>query len=192
MSGGEVSGFKEPSIAEAYLMMLTSRIIGGYYRKYIESLHLQGNEKVLEYGSGSGAASKYLVRALPDGQLTCVDISRVWMRFVKRAVGKFQNVDFVREDMAEMVIMDEAYDCAFVHFVLHDVPQPQRAGKVKFLARKLKKGGKVYVREPTGAKHGMPAAEVRELMAAAGLRETGCGTGKSPEGWPTFHGVYVK
>ena len=186
------AGFKEPSLAEAYLLMFTSRLVGGYYRKYIESLGLKGDERVLEYGSGSGAASRYLIRALPKGHLTCVDISQVWMRFAQRAVGRYPNVDFLRGDLAGLPIEDGSRDGVFIHFVLHDLPQGERAEKVKLLARKLKKGGKVYLREPTGENHGMPAAEIRALMAGAGLAEISSGTGKSPEGWPTFQGTYVK
>jgi len=189
MSG---SGFKEPSLPEAYLMAATSRLIGGYYRKYVESLHLKGTERILEYGSGSGAASRYLARALPEGHLTCVDISTVWMRFARRAVGRCPNVDFLRGDLAGLPIEAGSRDGVFVHFVLHDIPRGEREEKVKLLARKLKKGGKVYVREPTGEGHGMPAAEVRGLMAGAGLTETSSATGRSPEGWPTFEGIYVK
>lgn len=187
----DAGSFKEPSLLEAYLMAATSRLIGGYYRKYVESLGLRGTEKILEYGSGSGAASRYLVRALPDGYLTCVDISKVWMRFARRAVGRCSNVDFLWGDLAGLPIEPGSRDGVFFHFVLHDLPQGERAEKVSLLARKLKKGGKVYIREPTGEKHGMPAAEIRAITAAAGLAEISSGTGKSPEGWPTFEGIYV-
>ena len=114
------------------------------------------------------------------------------MRFVKRAVGKYPNVDFLRGDLAGLPIEAESRDGVFIHYVLHDLPREERAGKVRLLSRKLKKGGKVYLREPTGKNHGMPADEIRAIMAGAGLTEVSSQAGKDPQGWPTFQAVYVK
>lgn len=190
MSGS--NSFKEPNLALAYLQAFAAQLKGDYYKKYIESLHLAGSERMLEYGSGPGVASVLLAQALPKGYLTCVDISKVWIRFVKRAAGKYQNVDIMQGDLASLPLQKGSYDGVFVHFVLHDVPGPSRAEKVRMLAAKLKKGGKVYIREPTGEKHGMPATEIRALMTDAGLIEISSETGRSPQGRPTFQAVYTR
>lgn len=52
--GFSEAGFKEPSLAEAYLLMVTSRILGGYYRKYIESLGLMAAAGLTETSSQTG------------------------------------------------------------------------------------------------------------------------------------------
>jgi hypothetical protein len=56
----------------------------------------------------------------------------------------------------------------------------------------LKKGGKPFIREPTGESHGMAAEEVRAIMASNGLRQANSATGKGPQGWPTYQGVQAK
>ncbi len=64
--------------------------------------------------------------------------------------------------------------------MLHDVPPWDRPAIVAELARLLRPGGRLFLREPTGKKHGMPAAQARELFAAAGLTETLASEGKVP------------
>lgn len=195
MSGeGDAVRFKEPNLLVATIQaFLTGTMMSSYYGNYVQGLGLRGSERMLEYGSGPGSASKHLARALGNGgHLTCVDISEVWIGFAKRAVGKYPNVDFQLGDIAAMDITDGSYDAVFIHFVLHDVPEAIRREKVGILVRKLKAGGKVYVREPTGDRHGMPASEIRAILAENGLKEVSAGIGKNPNGWPTFHCVYVK
>jgi ubiquinone/menaquinone biosynthesis C-methylase UbiE len=188
-----ISDFKEPNRLEAALQAFVRRVfVRSYYSKYVESLGLSGNEKILEYGSGSGSASKCLARALLDGHLTCLDISQVWMGYAKKATRKFSNVDYLQGDIADLRIPDASYDAVFIHYMLHDIPPGIRQEKSKILLSKLKKGGKAFVREPTGENHGMAAEEIRAIMTANGLREAGSSTGKGPRGWPTFQGVYVK
>lgn len=53
--------FEEPSRLKAYRMMFEMNVLGRpYYQRYVKELGLHGNERVLEYGSGPGAASRYL------------------------------------------------------------------------------------------------------------------------------------
>lgn len=192
MSGKGEAPFKEPWLVMAYLQAFAAKAKGSYYEKYIESLHLGKSEKILEYGSGPGVASAYLAQALPQGHLTCVDISKVWISFAKRAAGTYPNVDFMQGDLSELKLEDESYDGIFVHFILHDIPESQRSEKVRLLVSKLKKGGKIYVREPTREKHGMPGGEIQSIMTKHRLKEINSETGKSPQGFPTFQCIYVK
>ncbi|HMK45745.1 MAG TPA: class I SAM-dependent methyltransferase [Methanocella sp.] len=192
MSGNDEKPFREPLLALAYLQAFAARYRSGYYEKYIESLHLEGSERMLEYGSGPGVASAFLARTLTGGCLTCVDISKVWMRFARRTAGRYPNVEFLQGDLSDLEIGDESYDGAFVHFMLHDIPASQRSEKIGILVSKLKRGGRVYLREPTREKHGMPAEEIRAILGRHGLKEISSGTGNSPVGWPTFQCIYVK
>ena len=74
----------------------------------------------------------------------------------------------------------ESFDVALVHWMLHDVHPQDRPEIVAELARLLRPGGRLFLREPTAAKHGMPSAQARELFAAAGLTETLATEGKAP------------
>ncbi|OPY26100.1 MAG: hypothetical protein A4E28_02695 [Methanocella sp. PtaU1.Bin125] len=189
----QAATFKEPNRFLAAFQAFTYRVIArSYYRPYIESLGLRGDERVLEYGSGPGVASQLLAQALPDGHLTCVDISRVWMGYVKKVADKYSNVDLMHGDVADLDIPLESYDVVFVHYILHDIPARFQREKMRIVLSKLKKGGRCYIREPTSPAHGIAPEEIRAIMRENGLRETGAATGKSPQGAPTFQGVYEK
>lgn len=55
------------------------------YSGYADSLGLQGNEKVLELGCGSGALSRHIASRLSQGsRLTCLDTSKAWIEVARR------------------------------------------------------------------------------------------------------------
>ena len=56
----------------------------------------------------------------------------------------------------------------------------------------LRPGGRLFSREPTNTKHGMPAAQLRDLFAAAGLSETLASEGKAPILGEHYRAVWTK
>jgi cyclopropane fatty-acyl-phospholipid synthase-like methyltransferase len=67
--------FANPSFFEGWLMDMTNyRFAAFNCKKYIESLPIQGDEQVLDFGCGVGGCAKYLIKRLNrGGRLTCVD-----------------------------------------------------------------------------------------------------------------------
>ena len=90
---------------------------------------------------------------------------------IQKKMNNYSNVEFKLGTIFDLDIPDNSYDAVVIHYVLHDIDSNLREEIVKALSRKLKKGGKVYIREPLADNHGMPAAEIRELMIEAGLNE---------------------
>jgi ubiquinone/menaquinone biosynthesis C-methylase UbiE len=164
------------------------------YKRYVDSFSLVGNEVMLDYGSGWGRISRYIAeRLLPGkGQLTCVDVSRVWMETIQKRLRKYPNVDYKLGDIATLDIADNAYDIVVVHFVLHHVDKDQRQARVDILARKLKPHGRLFLREPTREQHGTPVVEIRDLMSTAGLHEHESRMSKSLLMGEVFDGVFDK
>ncbi len=151
-----------------FLLTLIER---SFYERYVDEMGLKGDEAVLEYGPGPGKMSKYLARALPRGRLVCVDVSRVWMGIVHKVLREYKNVDFKLGDISGLAIDDGSFDVLVVSFVLHDVDADERQNIMHTLVKKLKKGGKAFVREPDKQGHGMRVEEVRALMRISGLKE---------------------
>ncbi len=86
-------------------------------------------------------------------------------------MNKYPNVDFKLGTIYDLDILDNYYDEVVIPYVLHDIGQDLREKIVKSLVVKLKKGRKVYIREPLADNHGMPSDEVRNLMINEGLNE---------------------
>ena len=167
--------------AVAAARVLTNRVLGPLYGRYVRQMGLRGDERVLDYGSGSGAAARHLAARLhPDGRLTCVDISARWQEALRSVLRRYPEVDLRCGDIRTLGLPGASFDVVLVHWMLHDVPPWDRPSIVAELARLLRPGGRLFSREPTSTKHGMPAAQVRELFAAAGLTETLATEGKAP------------
>jgi ubiquinone/menaquinone biosynthesis C-methylase UbiE len=186
--------FTEPSSLKVFATVLGGYVGSRSYQRYVESLGLTGGEWVLDYGSGSGRITRHIAERLApeSGHLTCVDISTVWMDVVKKRLKGYPNADFKLGDIAALDIPDDAYDVVVVHFVLHHVDADVRQKNVSILSQKLKKGGRLFIRDPVREEHGTPAHEIRQLMANAGLHEGAFQMEKSFHLGPRYSGVFVK
>jgi ubiquinone/menaquinone biosynthesis C-methylase UbiE len=143
---------------------------------------LLGDERVLDYGSGGGAAARHIAKRLEagGGRLTCMDVSARWQALIRKVLRAHANVEFRLGDVRRMGLPAASFDVVLVHWMLHDIAPRDRPSIVAELARLLCPGGRLFSREPTASRHGMPAAQVRELFAAAGLTETCAAQGKAP------------
>lgn len=166
--------FKEPSSIEVFFTVAVGYSFGSFfYKNYVKSLNLNGNERILDYGSGSGALSRHIAQILLNrgGYLTCVDISQKWMDTIKKRMNKYPNVDFKFGKIEDVNIEESSYDSIIIHYVLHDIKSDLREDILKVLIKKLKLGGKIYIREPIAENHGMPTDEIKRLMQKLGCKE---------------------
>lgn len=188
------AAFTEPAPLEVFLTRVLLGTIGrGVYRRHVDSLGLTGAEKVIDYGSGAGIGATYLASKLTKGgSLTCVDISQRWLAEAKRRLKKYRNVDFRHGDICLLDLPDGVYDAVVISFVLHDIPEGGRLQKLRCLVKKLRRGGKIFVREPTSGNEGITPGEVRSLMAGCGMEEVTLVKGSIPLMGPTFDATYVK
>ncbi len=184
----------EPGRVEVWAArVFTNGLLGPLYGRYVDQMGLRGDERVLDYGSGSGAAARHLAtRLFPEGRLTCVDISERWQRALRSVLKAYPDVRLCCGDVRTLGLPEADYDVVLVHWMLHDVPPWDRPGIVAQLVRLLRPNGRLFSREPTNARHGMPAAQLRELFAAAGLSETLATEGKSPILGEHYRAVWIK
>jgi 2-polyprenyl-3-methyl-5-hydroxy-6-metoxy-1,4-benzoquinol methylase len=170
----------EPTDAEIRLTLAFGlTVLSPYYRQFVRGLHLNGSERVLDFGSGSGVCTRHIATRLSEagGSLDCVDISHKWIRVARRTLRHYHNVNFHLGDILEAPLPDGAFDTVVVHFVLHDIPVMQRAGVIHALARKLKPRGCLRVREPIT--ESLSVENLRQLMLDTGLVADELGTRRS-------------
>jgi ubiquinone/menaquinone biosynthesis C-methylase UbiE len=189
------TGAPEPGRAEVLAARLfTNGLLGPLYGRYVDQMGLRGDERVLDYGSGSGAAARHLARRLEagGGSLTCVDISERWQAALRSVLKAYPDVRLCCGDVRTLGLLEGGYDVVLVHWMLHDVPPWDRPSIVAELARLLRPGGRLFSREPTNTRHGMPAEQLRGLFAAAGLTETLASEGKAPILGEHYRAVWTK
>lgn len=186
-----MSGY-EPSPLEVRLTLwLGNTIASPIYTSYINNLQLVGNERVLDFGSGSGVCSKHLAARLQKGggHLTCLDVSRTWNAIIQKTLKRYANVDYLLGDINSLNIPDRSFDVIICHFVIHDIPANERQMIVNHWSRILKAGGKVFLREPIGTE-GISIDELRHLMQQSGFKESSSRISRVPLMGETLEGVF--
>ncbi|GLB28822.1 hypothetical protein LAD12857_07450 [Lacrimispora amygdalina] len=166
-----------------------NRLFSFIYKKHINQLGIEGNEIILDFGSGSGAGSRQLAKKLykSNGHLTCVDISEYWMKIAKTRMIHLDNVDFFVGQLPELKLDEKSFDIIYIFYALHEVPKKLRSGIVSEFFRVLKNEGRLLIKEPQRENDGMPVNEIEELMMCNGFYRESCNVSRG-----TYSAVYKK
>lgn len=160
--------YEPPTIEISLTLALGLTVLSPYYRGFARSLNLRGDERVLDFGSGSGICSRHIAARLQSGgHIDCVDISDSWMEVIRKTLQRYDNIGYYPGHITELALPKSAYDLVVVHYVLHDIPAAERQGVINALARLLKPAGRLVLREPQG--EGLKQEEIIILTIAAGL-----------------------
>ncbi|MFP3909049.1 MAG: class I SAM-dependent methyltransferase [Archaeoglobaceae archaeon] len=184
---------ENPGAIEGFFIDLTNnRLASPLYKKYVDSLHFKGDERLLDFGCGGGTLTGHVARKLENGQVIGVDTSEYWIEKARKRLKGLHNVELKQGNIIDMDINN--FDVIFIHFVLHEIEGggKQRLATAKSLAEKLKPEGKIIIREPTKASHGMSSSEITALMNKAGLREIRGESQKSMFLGPMYFGIFEK
>lgn len=137
----------EPTRLEIFLTRIAFFLWGkSVYKTFADHLHLDGGEQVLDFGCGMGTVAFYVAKRLPNGKLTCLDISHRWLKECRRTLKSYGNVIFKLCEFMEL--LDESFDVVYCHFVLHDISESELEIVIPALAKSLKSGGSLFFREP--------------------------------------------
>lgn len=181
----EFSGFK----GRFFAWFLTSPLrrvlemkMGKPEARMLELLQLQGGERVLDAGCGSGFHTLLLAEQLPEGQVVAVDVSPEMLDRLRRNAARrklSERVEVLRADGLQLPLEDESVDRAVSAAVWHHLDDPQQA--CRELARALRPGGRAVVSDleiqpATKAVKGLDGhdrafgpADMKRIMEEAGL-----------------------
>lgn len=149
-------------------------LLGGplLYNAYFQTFGLKGNENILDFGCGGGAASKCLVNLLKkEGHITCIDLSGYWIERARKRLGKYSNIECISGDIRTLDIPESSFDVISIIHVVHDINPEDRLDTVNTLSRKLKTGGSLFIKEPVKKPHGLSPEEIKDIFADTGLTE---------------------
>ena len=86
----------------------------------------QKNIKILEIGCGTGAFTRFLNQALPDAQVTAIDLSPNYIKKAKSRTVDKGAVDFMVADAQSLPFKDGQYDAVVSVFLHHELPKQVR------------------------------------------------------------------
>jgi ubiquinone/menaquinone biosynthesis C-methylase UbiE len=163
------AAYEPPTLEVSLTLGLGLTVLNPYYRDFARSLELSGSERVLDFGSGSGICTRHIAAILErgGGRLDCVDISSGWMQVIRQTLRRYKNLSYHLGQINDLNLPEGAFDAVVVHFVLHDIPASDRDVVVTALARKLKPGGRLIIREPHD--RGLALSDLNALAAKAGM-----------------------
>ncbi len=137
----------EPSHLEIFFARLAFFLYGkSVYKAFAERLPLKGNELVLDFGCGMGTVAYYAAKKLPQGHLTCMDISGRWLDTCRRTLRSYENITFSQQRNPELT--KESFDVVYCHFVLHNFSEDELERTIPALVRSLRSYGVLVFREP--------------------------------------------
>jgi len=187
--------FERPRRIEFFFDAMLNHGLGrSLYKRSAKEIGLEGNEEVLDFGAGSGALSRHVAEILLSGggKVTCLDTSAAWTAIARKRLKKYRNIQFVVGDLRNLNIEAASFNVVVVHLVLHEIGREKRQGTVEALSRTLKDGGRLFIKEPTKVRHGVPTEEIRQLMTRSGLTETWFSISRSLHMGPLYTGVFGK
>lgn len=141
-----------------------------FYELFIRRLHLEGDENILDFGSGSGNLALLISRRLNrGGRITCLDISEEWIEIARKRLKKCRNAGFLSESILDLEVGENIYDLIICHNSIHHVPREQRLKTVLEMKKALKPKGRIALKEPVKRDHGMSMEDIDALMNGVGM-----------------------
>ena len=143
--------------AATALGMIWSSKVGkpALWRRTLDGLALQGDERALDVGCGRGLVLNELALRLPSGRATGVDIwrgkdqsgnTRAVAELNARLVGVADRVEIVDGDMTALSFPDDSFDLVTASLAIHNVRLAEdRARALQGIMRVLRPGGRVVI-----------------------------------------------
>lgn len=130
--------------ASAYEGGITARWRDPLQRGAFDALGLTANDRLLDVGCGTGAASRRA--ATIAGSVVGVDLSTEMLHNATLLAGDLDDVTFMRADAEALPFADASFTAVLCSNSLHHYPNPARG--LAEMARVLEPGGRLVVGDP--------------------------------------------
>jgi ubiquinone/menaquinone biosynthesis C-methylase UbiE len=130
--------------AGAYEGGFTARWRDPVQQGAFEALELTANDRLLDVGCGTGAASRRA--ATVAAAVVGIDLSSEMLREASQLAGGLNKAGFVRADAEALPFADASFSAAICTNSFHHYPDPARA--VHEIVRVLTPGGRLVVGDP--------------------------------------------
>jgi ubiquinone/menaquinone biosynthesis C-methylase UbiE len=114
----------------------------------LREMHLRGDERILDLGSGLGQFTRMMARAVPNGHVTGIERDEEQLAAAKRLAandGEEALAEFRAGDALNLDLCDKwgTFDIAHTRFLLEHIPDPLSA--VRSMVRAVRPGGRIVL-----------------------------------------------
>lgn len=110
-------------------------------------LPLQNGQKLLEFGCGVGALSRYVALNSPESLITAMDINQELINLakIKTHEQNLSNINFLQADANSVKDLSKDYDGAYCRFLLEEFTEPTKV--IETMSQFVRNGGWVCAYE---------------------------------------------
>jgi ubiquinone/menaquinone biosynthesis C-methylase UbiE len=128
--------------------------------RLVEQLNLRGNERVLDFGCGTGTLALMIKKACSGCAVTGVDVDPQVLG-IAREKAQGRGINLVEYDGVTLPFVDESFDRVVTSFVLHHLSSTQKAVALKEIHRVLSKGSELHVLD-----FGVPKSKYTKIIGS--------------------------
>lgn len=119
---------------------------------------LCGEEKILDFGTGTATLSLMLKKALPELQITAIDVDENVLRIAKSKIGDTA-IQLVHYGGERLPFEDNTFGCVVSSLVIHHLTDTQKQVAFREILRVIQPGGRLVI-----ADWGVPANRLQRLL----------------------------
>lgn len=153
-----------PALRFHWLTKMYDAVVGLFMpeRRFKQALinraGLCGDEKILDFGTGTATLSLMLKKALPGLQITAIDVDEKVLRIAKSKIGDTV-IQLVHYGGERLPFGDNTFDCVVSSLVLHHLTDTQKQTAFREILRVIQPGGRLVI-----ADWGLPANRLQRLL----------------------------
>jgi len=138
-----------PKIAKNYDKIMNIASFGLYarfIRKAIESMDISPDDKILDFGAGTGRNALLMNKYLSDkGEILGLEISEKMIQQFKIKTNNIPNIRVINQSIDKPLNLEEKFDKVFISFVLHGFPHSVRKDIIRSAFNALKNDGEFII-----------------------------------------------
>jgi len=141
----EIQGFTA-KFYDGIINFVTLGIYSNFINKAIQSIKINPNDKILDFGAGTGRNSLLMNKYLSgNGKIIGLEISYEMIKqFIQKSLN-ISNITIINKRIDKVFELEEKFDKVFISFVIHGFPHEVRTEIIKNAYNNLKGSGEFVI-----------------------------------------------
>ena len=141
----ELQGFTA-KFYDTIMNTISFGVYSNFIKNAIESIEINANDKLLDFGAGTGRNALLMNRYLStEGKIVGLEISDEMIQQFEHKFKNTSNIKIINKRIDKPFELEEKFDKVFISFVIHGFPHEVRTEIIKNAFNNLKEGGEFVI-----------------------------------------------